>query len=130
MKNVAQKVSQSGNERILVTERGTSFGYNNLVVDLTGLVELRKIGYPVVFDGTHSVQKPGGQGTSTGGNREYVEYLSRAAAAVGIDALFLETHPDPDRALSDGPNMVKLDALEELLKMVKGIDLYIKDGGQ
>ena len=130
MKNVVGKVSQSGNERILVTERGTSFGYNNLVVDLTGLVELRKIGYPVVFDGTHSVQKPGGQGTSTGGNREYVEYLSRAAAAVGIDALFLETHPDPDRALSDGPNMVKLDALEELLKMVKGIDLYIKDGGQ
>lgn len=130
MKNVVEKVAQSGNERIMVTERGTSFGYNNLVVDMTGLVELQKIGYPVIFDGTHSVQKPGGQGNATGGNREYVKYLSRAAAAVGIDGLFLETHPDPDRALSDGPNMVKLDELEELLKMVKEIDQYIKDGGQ
>ncbi|HHW11599.1 MAG TPA: 3-deoxy-8-phosphooctulonate synthase [Firmicutes bacterium] len=130
MKNVVAKVAQSGNERILVTERGTSFGYNNLVVDMAGLVELQKIGYPVVFDGTHSVQKPGGQGNASGGNREYVKYLSRAAAAVGIDGLFLETHPDPDRALSDGPNMVKLDDLEELLQMVKDIDEYIKDGGQ
>lgn len=130
MRNVVEKVAQSGNKRIMVTERGTSFGYNNLVVDMTGLVELQKIGYPVIFDGTHSVQKPGGQGNATGGNREYVKYLSRAAAAVGIDGLFLETHPDPDRALSDGPNMVKLDELEELLKMVKAIDQYIKNGGQ
>ncbi len=130
MKNVVEKVAKSGNQRIMVTERGTSFGYNNLVVDMTGLIELGKIGYPVVFDGTHSVQKPGGQGNATGGNREYVKYLSRAAAAVGIDGLFLETHPDPNRALSDGPNMVKLDELEELLKMVKDIDQYIKDGGK
>lgn len=130
MRNVVEKVAQSGNKRILVTERGTSFGYNNLIVDMTGLIELQKIGYPVVFDGTHSVQKPGGQGTASGGNREYVKYLSRAAAAVGIDGLFLETHPEPDQALSDGPNMVKLDELEELLKMVKDIDQYIKDGGQ
>lgn len=129
MKNVVEKVIQSGNKRILVTERGTSFGYNNLIVDMTGLVELQKIGYPVVFDGTHSVQKPGGQGTCTGGNREYVKYLSRAAAAVGIDALFIETHPDPDHALSDGPNMVKLEDLEELLKTVKDIDEYVKNGG-
>ena len=128
MKNVVDKVSQSGNNKILVTERGTSFGYNNLVVDMTGLVELRKLGYPVVFDGTHSVQKPGGQGSSTGGNREYVKDLSRAAASIGIDALFLETHPHPDQALSDGPNMVKLDELPELLKQVKYIDEYIKSG--
>lgn len=128
MKNVVDKIRKSGNERILVTERGTCFGYNNLVVDMTGLVELQKIGYPVVFDGTHSVQKPGGKGASTGGNREYVKYLSRAAAAVGIDALFLETHPDPEQALSDGPNMVKLDELEDLLKAVKDIDRCVKIG--
>ena len=126
MKNVLDKVSRTGNNSILITERGTSFGYNNLVVDMTGLVELKKLGYPVVFDGTHSVQKPGGKGSCTGGNREYVKYLSRAAAAIGIDALFLETHPDPDQALSDGPNMVKLDDLEELIKQVKAIDEYIK----
>jgi 2-dehydro-3-deoxyphosphooctonate aldolase (KDO 8-P synthase) len=84
------------------------------------------LGYPVVFDGTHSVQKPGGKGACTGGNREYVKYLSRAAAAIGIDALFLETHPDPDQALSDGPNMVKLDDLEDILKQVKYVDEYIK----
>lgn len=128
MKNVVNKVSQSKNNKILVTERGTSFGYNNLVVDMTGLVELKKLGYPVVFDGTHSVQKPGGKGSSTGGNREYVKYLSRAAASIGIDALFLETHPDPDHALSDGANMVKLNDIEELLKQVKYIDQYIKSG--
>lgn len=128
MRNVVEKIRQSGNERILVTERGTCFGYNNLVVDMTSLLELQKIGYPVVFDGTHSVQKPGGKGSSTGGNREYVKYLSRAAAAVGIDALFLETHPEPEEALSDGPNMVKLDELEDLLKAVKDIDRYVKMG--
>lgn len=126
MKNALAKVSRSGNNSILLTERGTSFGYNNLVVDMTGLVELKKLGYPVVFDGTHSVQKPGGKGVCTGGNREYVKYLSRAAAAIGIDALFLETHPDPDQALSDGPNMVKLDELEDLLKQVKYVDEFIK----
>ena len=128
MRNVVEKIRESGNERILITERGTCFGYNNLVVDMTGLLELQKIGYPVVFDGTHSVQKPGGKGSSTGGNREYVKYLSRAAAAVGIDALFLETHPEPDQALSDGPNMVKVDELEDLLKAVKDIDRYVKMG--
>ena len=128
MKNVVEKVAKSGNQRIMVTERGTSFGYNNLVVDMTGLIELGKIGYPVVFDGTHSVQKPGGQGNATGGNREYVKYR-RGGGMLGLTVV-LETHPDPNRALSDGPNMVKLDELEELLKMVKDIDQYIKDGGK
>ena len=115
MKNCIQKVSDSGNDNIMVCERGTSFGYNNLVVDMTGLVEMKKFGYPVVFDATHSVQKPGGKGNATGGNREYVEYLAKAAIAVGVDGLFMETHQNPDIAWSDGPNMVKLDDMEDLL---------------
>lgn len=115
MKNVVKKLEDSGNRNIMVCERGTSFGYNNLVVDMTGIVELKKLGYPVVMDATHSVQKPGGNGTSTGGNREYVEPLAKAAIAVGADALFFEVHPDPDHALSDGPNMVKLDEFENML---------------
>ena len=105
----------------MLCERGTSFGYNNLVVDMTGLVEMKKFGYPVVFDATHSVQKPGGKGNCTGGNREYVEYLAKAAIAVGADAIFMEVHPDPDNALSDGTNMVKLDELEEILVKLKKV---------
>ena len=99
-------------------ERGTTFGYNTLIVDMTGIVELKKFGYPVVFDATHSVQKPGGKGNATGGNREYVEPLAKAAVAAGADGLFFEVHPEPDKALSDGPNMVKLDEFEEMLKRV------------
>lgn len=120
MANCAQKVEQSGNSNIMLCERGTSFGYNNLVVDMTGLVEMKKFGYPVIFDATHSVQKPGGKGTSTGGNREYVEYLAKAAIVVGVDGLFMETHPNPDDAWSDGPNMVVLDKMEAMLeKLIK-----------
>ena len=120
MKNCLQKVVESGNSNVMVWERGTSFGYNTLVVDMTGLVEMKKFGYPVIFDATHSVQKPGGKGDATGGNREYVEYLAKAAIAVGVDGLFMETHQNPDEAWSDGPNMVKLDDMEELLtKLVK-----------
>lgn len=120
MKNCLQKVVESGNSNVMLCERGTSFGYNTLVVDMTGLVEMKKSGYPVIFDATHSVQKPGGKGDATGGNREYVEYLAKAAIAVGVDGLFMETHQNPDEAWSDGPNMVKLDDMEELLtKLVK-----------
>lgn len=120
MKNCLQKVVESGNSNVMLCERGTSFGYNTLVVDMTGLVEMKKLGYPVIFDATHSVQKPGGKGDTTGGNREYVEYLAKAAIAVGVDGLFMETHQNPDEAWSDGPNMVKLDDMEELLtKLVK-----------
>ncbi len=115
MKNCLQKVVESGNSNVMLCERGTSFGYNTLVVDMTGLIEMKKFGYPVIFDATHSVQKPGGKGDATGGNREYVEYLAKAAIAVGVDGLFMETHQNPDEAWSDGPNMVKLDDMEELL---------------
>lgn len=116
MVNVITKVEESGNENILLCERGNTFGYNNLVVDMTSIIEMKKFGYPVVFDATHSVQKPGGNLTSTGGNREYVEYLAKAALAVGADALFMEVHEDPDNAMSDGPNMVKLNDMEGILK--------------
>ncbi len=118
MKNIILKVEDSGNHNILLTERGTSFGYNALVVDMTSIVEMKKFGYPVVFDATHSVQKPGGNGVSTGGNRNYVEPLAKAAVAAGADALFFETHPNPDKALSDGPNMVPLDQFEKMLKSI------------
>lgn len=118
MKNVVQKLEESGNYNIMLCERGTSFGYNSLVVDMTGINEMKKFGYPVVFDATHSVQKPGGKGNATGGNREYVEPLAKAAIAAGADALFFEVHPEPDKALSDGPNMVKLDEFEEMLKRI------------
>ena len=118
MKNVVQKLEESGNKNIMLCERGTTFGYNTLVVDMTGIPEMKKFGYPVVFDATHSVQKPGGMGNTTGGNRDYVEPLAKAAIAAGADALFFEVHPDPDHALSDGPNMVKLDEFEELLNRV------------
>jgi 2-dehydro-3-deoxyphosphooctonate aldolase (KDO 8-P synthase) len=115
---VVEKLEAGGAAQILLTERGSSFGYNALVVDFRSLPQLRGLGHPVVFDATHSVQAPGGAGSSSGGQREYVPYLSRAAAAVGIDALFLEVHPDPDRAPSDGPNMVRLDSLRGLLEGV------------
>lgn len=118
MENVVKKIEAAGNKNIMLCERGTSFGYNTLVVDMTGIVEMKKFGYPVVMDATHSVQKPGGQGTSTGGNRAYVEPLAKAAISVGADALFFEVHPDPDNALSDGANMVKLDEFEGLLERV------------
>lgn len=118
MKNVVNKLEEAGNSNVMLCERGTTFGYNTLVVDMTGIVEMKKFGYPVVFDATHSVQKPGGKGNATGGNRENVEPLAKAAIAAGADALFFEVHPDPDHAKSDGPNMVRLDEFEELLKRV------------
>lgn len=121
MKNVVNKLEESGAKEIMLCERGTTFGYNNLVVDMTGIIEMKKLGYPVVFDATHSVQKPGGQGSSTGGNREYVEYLAKAALAVGADHLFMEVHPDPDKALSDGPNSVALANVETLLQKFKDV---------
>jgi 2-dehydro-3-deoxyphosphooctonate aldolase (KDO 8-P synthase) len=126
MKNVIFKLEETGNKQILLCERGSSFGYNNLVVDMTGLVEMRSYGYPVVFDATHSVQKPGGQGTSTGGNREMVPYLMRAALAVGVDAIFAEVHPDPDHAFSDGPNQLRLDSIRDVLEQALEIDNLIK----
>ena len=116
MRNVVDKLHESGCDQMMLTERGASFGYNNLVVDMRSLPIMRSFGYPVVFDGTHSVQLPGGAGTTSSGNREYVEYLVRAAIGVGIDALFLEVHDNPEEALSDGANMVYLDKLEDLLK--------------
>lgn len=125
MKNVVSKIEEAGNRNIMLCERGTSFGYNTLVVDMTGLVEMNKFGYPVIFDATHSVQKPGGKGNATGGNREYVEYLARAAAAVGIDGMFAEVHPDPDNALSDGPNMIRLNEFEQILDHVLAIHQMI-----
>lgn len=126
MKNVVGKLEDSGNHNIMLCERGSCFGYNNLVVDMTGLIEMKKFGYPIVFDATHSVQKPGGKGNATGGNREYVEYLAKAAMAIGVEALFMEVHPDPDNALSDGPNMVKLENMEDLLSKLIKIKKAIK----
>jgi 2-dehydro-3-deoxyphosphooctonate aldolase (KDO 8-P synthase) len=121
MKNVVRKLEASGTHNILLTERGTSFGYNTLVVDFRSLPQLRSLGYPVVFDATHSVQMPGGQGDRSGGQRHFVPYLTRAATAIGIDALFMEVHENPDVALSDGPNMVPLAELEAILKQVLSI---------
>lgn len=118
MKNVITKILESGGKVIYLCERGTTFGYNNLVVDMTSLVELKKLGFPVIFDATHSVQKPGLNGLTTGGNREYVYYLAKAAAAVGIDGLFIEVHPNPSLALSDGPNSLNLSEFDNLLNKV------------
>lgn len=120
MQNVVKKICNINNN-IMLTERGTCFGYNNLVVDMTSLVELRKLGYPVIFDATHSVQKPGGLGKVTGGKREYAKYLLYAATAVGIDGVFIETHPSPDTALSDGSNMIALSDVKRILQKVKKI---------
>ncbi len=128
MKNIAEKAESAGNNKILLTERGTSFGYNNLVVDMRSLSILKKTGYPVVFDATHSVQLPGARGNASGGEREFVPDLAKAAIAVGIAALFMEVHPDPDKALSDGPNSVKLSNLKKLLKPLIAIDCFIKNG--
>ncbi len=127
MVNVTKKISDSGNENILVTERGASFGYNTLVSDMRSIPIMAKNGYPVVFDGTHSVQQPGGLGEKSGGQREFVEYLSRAAVAVGVAAIFLETHQDPDNAPSDGPNMVPLNKLEKLIQQIVEIDNLVKN---
>ncbi|MFW5802863.1 MAG: 3-deoxy-8-phosphooctulonate synthase [Verrucomicrobiota bacterium] len=122
---VLHKLRDSGNDRVLLTERGTSFGYNNLVVDMRSLVLMRQLGAPVVFDATHSVQTPGGQGGTSGGRREFVRPLARAAAAVGIDGLFIECHPNPDNARSDGPNSVPLHEMENLLREIRDIhDLH------
>lgn len=118
MKNVIKKIEDAGNYDIMLCERGTSFGYNTLVVDMTGIIEMKKFGYPVVMDATHSVQKPGGKGNVTGGNREYVEPLAKAAIAAGADALFFEVHPEPEHALSDGPNMVRLDEFESMFNRI------------
>jgi len=126
MKNVIDKLRDSGNENILLCERGSCFGYNNLVVDMTGLIEMRSYGFPVVFDATHAVQKPGGQGASTGGNREMVPYLMRAALAVGVDAIFAEVHPDPDHAFSDGPNQIHLSNIRNILEQAILIDNITK----
>ena len=128
MVNVTKKISDSGNKNILVTERGASFGYNTLVSDFRSIPIMSKNGYPVVFDATHSVQQPGGLGEKSGGQREFVEYLARAAVAVGVAAVFMETHPDPDNAPSDGPNMVPLSKMESLLKQLLKIDQLIKNG--
>ena len=127
MVNVTKKISDSGNDNILVTERGASFGYNTLVSDMRSIPIMIKDGYPVVFDATHSVQQPGGLGEKSGGQREFVEYLARAASAVGIAAIFIETHQDPDNAPSDGPNMVPLNNLEGLLTQIIEIDKLVKN---
>ena len=121
MKNCLDKVKESGNDNVMLCERGSTFGYNTLVVDMAGLRVMKEFGVPVIFDATHSVQKPGGNGTSTGGNRQYVEYLAKAAMAVGVDGVFMETHPDPDHAKSDGPNMVPLSEMKELLIKLKKV---------
>ena len=126
MKNVVAKITGSGNANILLTERGTSFGYNTLVTDFRGLPEMAALGAPVVFDATHSVQQPGGQGTASGGQREYVPVLARAAAAVGVAGIFIETHQDPDSAPSDGPNMVPLGDMEDLLLQLQAFDQTAK----
>ena len=128
MKNVVEKITGAGNARVLVTERGVSFGYNTLVSDMRALPELAKTGAPVIFDATHSVQQPGGQGTASGGQREYVGVLARAAVAVGVAGVFIETHQDPDRAPSDGPNMIALKELESLLKTLMAFDRLAKSG--
>jgi 2-dehydro-3-deoxyphosphooctonate aldolase (KDO 8-P synthase) len=127
MKNVVEKARSTGNQSILVCERGFSFGYNNLVSDMRSLSIMRDTGCPVVFDATHSVQLPGGQGTASGGQREFVPVLARAAIAAGVAGVFMETHPDPAKALSDGPNAWPLDRMEPLLETLKNIDRAVKD---
>jgi 2-dehydro-3-deoxyphosphooctonate aldolase (KDO 8-P synthase) len=127
MRNVLDKILAAGNEQVLLTERGASFGYNNLVSDMRSLVVMRELGYPVVFDATHSLQLPGGLGNASGGERKYIPALARAGVAAGIDALFMEVHEDPDHALSDGPNSLKLEDFEGLLHVVKRIDVLMKE---
>jgi len=127
LQNVIDKILSTGNEMVIVTERGVSFGYNNLVADMRSLAVLRDLGYPVVFDATHSLQLPGGIGKASGGQRQFISTLAQAAVAVGIDAIFMEVHEDPDRALSDGPNSLPLKELEGLLSRLKKIDTVVKD---
>jgi 2-dehydro-3-deoxyphosphooctonate aldolase (KDO 8-P synthase) len=128
MKNVAAKIASTGNNNILLCERGTSFGYNTLVSDMRALPIMAETGYPVVFDATHSVQQPGGQGTSSGGQREFAPVLARAAVAVGVAAVFIETHADPDHAPSDGPNMIPLREMPALIARLKAFDRLAKSG--
>ncbi len=130
MKNVAQKIASTGNENILLCDRGTSFGYNTLISDMRGLPIMAQTGYPVIFDATHSVQQPGGMGGSSGGQREFVPYLAKAAIAIGVAGLFIETHENPDKAPSDGPNMIELKNVEPLLKTLIKIDHIIKSNEQ
>lgn len=126
MKNVVKKFEEKENTNIMLTERGSTFGYNNLVVDMRSLLEMREFGYPIIFDATHSVQKPGGKGETTGGDREFVYPLMRAATAVGIDGIFAEVHPNPDRGLSDGPNMLRLSDIEEILRKIIEINKLVR----
>jgi len=126
LRNVVEKILSTGNEQIMLTERGVSFGYNNLVADMRSLVVLRELGYPVVFDVTHSLQLPGGLGKASRGERKFIPALARAGVAAGVDALFMEVHEDPDQALSDGPNSLPLNEVEGLLRMVKAIDALLK----
>ena len=126
MANVIKKIEESGNKNILITERGASFGYNTLISDMRALPIMSKLGFPIVFDATHSVQQPGGMGEKSGGQREFVPYLARAAVAVGVGAIFMETHEDPDNAPSDGPNMVPLNEIKNLLKKLTEIDKLVK----
>lgn len=128
MRNVIEKIVSTGNEQVMVTERGFSFGYNHLISDMRSLVVMRELGYPVVFDATHSLQLPGGLGKASGGERQFIGALARAGVAVGIDAIFMEVHENPDQALSDGPNSLSLRDLEGLLKRLKEIDGIVKDG--
>ena len=127
MRNVLDKILAAGNDQVLLTERGASFGYNNLVSDMRALVVMRELGYPVVFDATHSLQLPGGLGNASGGERKYIPALARSGVAAGIDALFMEVHEDPDHALSDGPNSLKLEDFEGLLNVVKRVDALVKE---
>ncbi|QPK90941.1 3-deoxy-8-phosphooctulonate synthase (plasmid) [Bacillus velezensis] len=127
MGNVAEKIASTGNERIMLCDRGTSFGYNTLVSDFRGLPIMAQTGYPTVFDATHSVQQPGGQGTTSGGQREFAPVLARAACAVGVSAIFMETHEDPDRAPSDGPNMIPVDQMAGVIKTLRAHDALAKE---
>ena len=129
MRNVLDKILSTGNDRVLLTERGTSFGYNNLVSDMRSLVVMRELGFPVVFDATNSLQLPGGLGSASGGERKYIPALARAGVAAGVDALFMEVHEDPDQAMSDGPNSLQLRDFEGLLRVVKRLDALVKETG-
>ena len=127
VKNAIEKATSQGNERVMITERGTSFGYNNLVVDFRGLPIMRSFGFPVVYDVTHSLQRPGGLGTSTGGDSQFIEYMARAGVACGVDGVFMEVHDNPDAALSDGPNSLSLERLEPLLEKLMAIHKLVRE---
>lgn len=130
MRQAVEKVRATGNQRVMLTERGTTFGYNNLVVDMRGLALMREIGVPVVFDATHSVQLPGGQGTASGGERQFVPLLARAAVAAGVDAVFMEVHPCPEKALCDGPNSLPLGQFRALVKQLQALDRVVREDVQ